>query len=77
MRRQVVFDHTGCLEILDLRLSLSTAGVPVNQITPTAGIVCFVDDPIPDPEPSAGTLPTDPTTTPTAPTSGPVGPGTS
>ncbi len=77
MRRQMMFDHTGCLEVLDLRLSLSTVGVSGSPTAPAYGHVANVDDPIPDPEPSPGPLPTDPTTTPTSPTSGPAGPGTS
>lgn len=70
MRRQMVFDHTGCLEMLDLRLSLSLSGVSGGLVAPTYGSFICIDD-------SSGTLPTDPTTTPTSPTSGPAGPGTS
>lgn len=69
MRRQMVFDHTGCLEMLDLRLSLSLSGVSGSLLAPTYGSIECAD--------SSGTLPTDPTTTPTSPTSGPAGPGTS
>lgn len=77
MRRQMIFDHSGCLEMLDLRLSLSQAGVSGGLLAPTYGsIVCYTD-PIPAPEPSPGTLPTDPTSPTSTPTSGPAGPGTS
>lgn len=69
MRRQMVFDHTGCLEMLDLRLSLSLSGVSGGLVAPTYGSIACTDD-------ASGTLPTDPTTTPTSPTSGPAGPGT-
>ncbi len=77
MRRQMVFDHTGCLEMLDLRLSLSLSGVSAGLLAPTYSSVACTDDPIPTPESSPGTLPTDPTTPTTTPTSGPAGPGTS
>jgi hypothetical protein len=77
MRRQMMFDHSGCLEMLDLRLSLSQASVSGSLLAPTYGTVACDTDSIPAPESSAGTLPTDPTSPTSTPTSGPAGPGTS
>ncbi|MHB1561513.1 MAG: hypothetical protein ACYC61_29030 [Isosphaeraceae bacterium] len=77
MRRQMVFDHTGCLEMLDLRLSLSLSGVSGGLLAPSYGTFICADDPTPTPESSPGSLPTDPTSPTTTPTSGPAGPGTS